>query len=60
MITDFISVEIDLQENTAQLHKSIEAELRKNGEPLRWAITAVGSERKKVTLEAVITKIKVN
>ncbi|WP_414619765.1 hypothetical protein [Calothrix sp. CCY 0018] len=60
MITDFISVEIDLQENTAQLHKSIEAELRKNGEPLRWAITAVDSQRKKVTLEAVITRIKLN
>ena len=56
MITDFISLEIDLQENTAQLHKSIEVELRKNGEPLRWAITAVDSESKKVTLEAVITK----
>ena len=46
MITDFISLEIDLQENTAQLHKSIEAELRKNGKPLRWAITAVDSEKK--------------
>ena len=56
MITDFISLEIDLQENTAQLHKFIEAQLQKYGKPLRWAIIAVDSERKKVTLEAVVTK----
>ena len=56
MITDFISVEIDLQENSIQLHKSIESELKKYGKPLRWAITAVDSEKGKVVLEAVVTK----
>ena len=55
MITDFISIEIDLQENIAQLHKCVEAELNKYGKPLRWAITSVDSKKGKVTLEAVVT-----
>lgn len=58
MITDFISVEIDLQESSIQLHKFIEAELQKYGKPLRWAITAVDSKKGKVVLEAVVTKQK--
>jgi len=56
MVTDFISLEIDLQENSIQLHKSIESELEKYGKPLRWAITAVDSKKEKVVLEAVVTK----
>lgn len=56
MITNFINVEIDLQEDNAQLHKSVEVELNKYGEPLRWAITAVDSEKGKVIVEAVVTK----
>ncbi len=55
MITDFISVEIDLEENTAQLHKSVKAELNKYGKPLRWAITSVDSNKGKVFVEAVVT-----
>ena len=56
MITHFISTEINFSENIAQLQKSIEAELHKYGEPLRWAITAVNSEKGKVIVEAVVTK----
>ncbi|MEO3707054.1 hypothetical protein [Trichormus azollae] len=55
MTTHFISAEIDLQETPTELHKAIEAELKKQGEPLRWAITAVDKEQEKVTLEAVVT-----
>ncbi len=55
MITDFISLEIDLQKDIAELQKSVEFELQKYGKPLRWAITAVDSEKGKVTLEAVVT-----
>ncbi|AFY53322.1 hypothetical protein Riv7116_0735 [Rivularia sp. PCC 7116] len=58
MITDFVSVEIDLQENTIDLHKAVESELLKYGKPLRWAITAIDSEKGKVVLEAVVTKQK--
>ncbi len=56
MITDFICLEIDLPEKTIGLHKSIESELYKYGKPLRWAITAVNSDKGKVILEAVVTK----
>lgn len=55
MTTHFITVEIELQETPAQLHKAIEAELQKHGEPLRWAIAALDVERHKATVEAVVT-----
>jgi hypothetical protein len=54
--THFITAEINLQETPDQLHKAIEAELKKQGEPLRWAITSVDAERQKVTVEAVVTR----
>ncbi|MEM6402667.1 MAG: hypothetical protein AAF757_20960 [Cyanobacteria bacterium P01_D01_bin.116] len=56
MITDFISVEIDLEDNIARFQDSVESELHKHGKPLRWAITAVDSDKGKVVLEAVVTK----
>ncbi len=55
MTTHFITAEIDLQETPTQLHKEIEAELKRSGEPLRWAITDVDVERQKATVEAVVT-----
>jgi hypothetical protein len=55
MTTHFITVEIDLQETPAALHSKIEAELEKQGEPLRWAVTGVDVERQKATVEAVVT-----
>lgn len=51
----FITAEIDLQETPAQLHSNIEAELQKQGEPLRWAVTNLDIERQKATVEAVVT-----
>ncbi|MEO0685384.1 MAG: hypothetical protein AAFY76_10165 [Cyanobacteria bacterium J06649_11] len=56
MITDFICLEIDLNDDVARLHNCIEAELQKYGKPLRWAITDVDSDKGKVVLEAVVTK----
>ena len=56
MITHFITTEIDLQADTALLKKTVEAELSKHGEPLRWAITAVDSNKGKVIVEAVVTE----
>ncbi len=55
MTTHFITAEIDLQETPTELHKAIEAELKKQGEPLRWAITTVDKEQEKATVEAVVT-----
>ena len=56
MTTHFITAEIDLQENPAQLQQEIEAELTKHGEPLRWAITEVDRDKEQVKVEAIITK----
>ena len=56
MTTHFITAEIDLQENPAQLSKQIEAELTKKGEPLRWAITEVDQEKAQVKVEAIVTQ----
>ncbi|MBD2501305.1 hypothetical protein [Anabaena azotica] len=55
MTTHFISAEIDIQETPTELQAAIEAELKKQGEPLRWAITAVDDEQQKATVEAVVT-----
>jgi hypothetical protein len=55
MTTHFITAEIDLQETPTELQKTIEAELKKQGEPLRWAVTAVDAEQEKATVEAVVT-----
>ena len=55
MTTHFITAEIDLQESPVQLQQEIEAELQKRGEPLRWAVTHVDTERQKAQVEAVVT-----
>ncbi|MDH6059433.1 hypothetical protein NWP17_03110 [Chrysosporum bergii ANA360D] len=55
MTTHFITAEVDLQENPTELQKAIEAELQKQGEPLRWAITSVDETQQKAGVEAVVT-----
>ena len=56
MTTHFITAEVDLQANPAQLQKEIEAELEKRGEPLRWAITEVDRVKQQVKVEGIVTK----
>ncbi|MFN6565973.1 hypothetical protein A6770_31860 [Nostoc minutum NIES-26] len=56
MTTHFITAEIDLQETPTELQKAIEAELKNQGEPLRWAITSVDADQQKAVVEAVVTK----
>ncbi len=55
MTTHFITAEIDLTENPAELPQKVEAELQKRGEPLRWAIAEVDETRKTAKVEAVVT-----
>lgn len=55
MTTHFITAEIDLQETPIQLQQEIEAELQKRGEPLRWSITRVDSDRQIAQVEAIVT-----
>ncbi|ACK69075.1 conserved hypothetical protein [Gloeothece citriformis PCC 7424] len=55
MTTHFISAEIDLQETPLKLHQAIESELQKQGEPLRWAITEVDTDKQTAHVEAIVT-----
>ncbi|MGQ4650223.1 hypothetical protein [Lyngbya aestuarii] len=55
MTTHFITAEIDLQESPVQLQKEIEAELQKQGEPLRWAVTNVDTQKQTAQVEAIVT-----
>jgi hypothetical protein len=55
MTTHFITAEIDLQETPVKLQQEIETELQKRGEPLRWAVTRVDTDRQKAQVEAIIT-----
>ena len=55
MTTHFITAEIDVQENPADLHEAIATELQKHGEPLRWAVTSVDQEKQKAQIEATVT-----
>ena len=55
MTTHFINAEIDLQATPVKLQEEIEAELKKRGEPLRWAVTKIDKKREKVQVEAIIT-----
>lgn len=56
MTTHFIEAELDLTEQPVTLQNKIEAELAKRGKPLRWAITKVDSNQKKVQIEAIVTQ----
>lgn len=51
MTTHFITAEVDVQDASA-LPEAIEAQLKEQGEPLRWAVTAVKDEKAQV--EAVV------
>jgi hypothetical protein len=52
MVTQFITVEIDLRDLKRPLQDTIETQLKTQGEPLRWAITAVNQGMAQV--EAVV------
>lgn len=56
MTTHFITAEVELQETPTELEQAITSELTKQGDPLRWAITAVNAQEGKATVEAVVTK----
>ncbi len=55
MKTQFITVEIDLQDSPIALQIAIETELQKYGDPLRWAVTEVNVEIQKACVEAIVT-----
>lgn len=55
MTTHFITAEVDLAASPAELHRAIEAELSRRGQPLRWGITAVDPETQTAQVEAIVT-----
>jgi hypothetical protein len=52
MISQFMTVDIDLKDLNTPLQDAVEARLKLQGEPLRWAITAVN--RGIARVEAVV------
>lgn len=49
----FITFEVELQPTPGALQQLILAQLQAQGQPLRWAITAIASDRT-ATVEAVV------
>lgn len=54
MTTHFISAEIELETTPSEVQQAIAAELQKQGEVLRWAVTAVDPEAQTAHVEAVV------
>ncbi len=49
---------IDLKATPLTFEKAVEKELQKHGEPLRWAITEVNTEKQTAQIEAIVTQGK--
>lgn len=56
MTTHFITAEVDLQATPISLQKAVEAELQQQGQPLRWAVTAIDEEKQTAQVEAIVTR----
>jgi hypothetical protein len=54
VITHFVTLEIPLADNPAELRRSILSVLQQQGEPLRWAITGIETDRQIIQVEAVV------
>ncbi|WP_404783534.1 hypothetical protein [Altericista sp. CCNU0014] len=52
MVTQFVTIKIDLKDLDIPLQHAVEAQLERHGEPLRWSITAVSEGIARV--EAVV------
>ncbi|PSP15982.1 MAG: hypothetical protein BRC58_10435 [Cyanobacteria bacterium QS_8_64_29] len=56
METHWVETEVALAGRSgAQLRSAVEAELRRYGRPLRWAIVAVSADRQRGRVEAIVT-----
>lgn len=56
MVTQFLTLAIDLQRSPTELRQAIEAELRAFGDPLRWAVTDVDLIAQTAVVEAIVTR----
>ncbi|MEO1403796.1 MAG: hypothetical protein AAFV72_21465 [Cyanobacteria bacterium J06635_1] len=50
----FVTPKVPLQASPDLLQQAIEAELRRIGEPLRWAVTGVDESANTAQVEAVV------
>jgi hypothetical protein len=55
MLTQFVQVEVPLQDTPARLEQAIAQALQTHGEPLRWAITGIDQAEGVARVEAVVT-----
>jgi hypothetical protein len=53
-VMQFITFEVELQPSPRELQRLILAQLQAQGQPLRWAITAIARDRAIATVEAVV------
>lgn len=53
-VMQFITFEVELQPTPGALQQLILTQLQVQGQPLRWAITAIAQDRRTATVEAVI------
>lgn len=56
MTTHFITAEVDLTDNPADLPAAVEAALGRQGYPLRWAVTGVDEAAQVAQVEGVVTQ----
>ncbi|XGV99833.1 MAG: hypothetical protein ACAF41_12980 [Leptolyngbya sp. BL-A-14] len=56
MVTQFITLTIELQRSPADLLRMIEAQLQTYGDPLRWAVTDVDLTAQTAIVEAIVTR----
>lgn len=54
LTTEFVTVTIDQPDSIAVLPQTIINALRTIGDPLRWAITEVDADQRKLQVEAVV------
>lgn len=55
MVTQFLTIEVDLQPSSTDLPQAIETALQRYGDPLRWAITEVNVITQTAIVEAIVT-----
>lgn len=53
-VMQFVAFEVELQPTPGALQQLILTQLQAQGQPLRWAITAIAQDRRTATVEAVI------
>ena len=56
MESNFISVELPLEDSPTQMEQAIEIALKQWGDPLRWAVMAVDASHQMVRVEAIVTQ----